>query len=556
MFSIKGGLFAKPPIIVLAAISSMGGSLVSAPAFANETEELTSVSSLLDNQDSIGQVTSVSQLSDVQPTDWAFQALQSLVERYGCIAGYPDGTFRGNRATTRYEMAAALNACLDNISDKFATKEDVESFRALQEEFKAELATLRGRVDGLEARTSTLKAQQFSTTTKLKGEVVFSTGYVADDDDALDTINGVGTDFDNTSSDRVFFAQRTRLNFETSFTGKDLLRTRLQALSIPNLANNGSAGTEQARLGMDSSNPSNNITLDELFYKFKPTDKLTLKVAVLGGDYKDDVETFNPYLKSSSSGALSRFFRVNPVVHRAPGDTTFSANYEFNDNFEWSVVFAADDAEDAVANGNGTGGLCCGGEYGVMTQLGITPTDNLRFGLSYARSQYRDITTDITRGTADSPTNQQELFASSDTSEPFGNVDTTTDNFGLNIDAKITNDLNFSGWAGLTLARDASSAPDNDVKLINWAANFVFPDLFAEGNRGAISVGQVPFIFNSGTANIDDGNNPNFLVETQYQVKVSDNIKITPGVIAVINANNTSSNDVIITPIVRTTFKF
>ena len=32
------------------------------------------------------QVTSVSQLSDVQPTDWAFQALQSLVERYGCIA--------------------------------------------------------------------------------------------------------------------------------------------------------------------------------------------------------------------------------------------------------------------------------------------------------------------------------------------------------------------------------------------------------------------------------------------------------------------------------------
>jgi uncharacterized protein involved in exopolysaccharide biosynthesis len=36
------------------------------------------------------QVTSVTQLSDVRPTDWAFQALQSLVERYGCIAGYPD----------------------------------------------------------------------------------------------------------------------------------------------------------------------------------------------------------------------------------------------------------------------------------------------------------------------------------------------------------------------------------------------------------------------------------------------------------------------------------
>lgn len=67
-----------------------------------------------DDHIEIGQVTSVSQLSDVQPTDWAFQALQSLVERYGCIAGYPDGTFRGNRAATRYELAAALNACLDS----------------------------------------------------------------------------------------------------------------------------------------------------------------------------------------------------------------------------------------------------------------------------------------------------------------------------------------------------------------------------------------------------------------------------------------------------------
>ncbi|MDJ0621185.1 MAG: iron uptake porin, partial [Calothrix sp. MO_192.B10] len=63
------------------------------------------------------QVTSVSQFSDVQPTDWAFQALQSLVERYGCIAGYPNGTYRGNRALTRYEFAAGLNACLDRVNE-------------------------------------------------------------------------------------------------------------------------------------------------------------------------------------------------------------------------------------------------------------------------------------------------------------------------------------------------------------------------------------------------------------------------------------------------------
>lgn len=63
------------------------------------------------------QVTSVSQLTDVKPTDWASQALQSLVERYGCIVGYPDKTFRGNRVLTRYEFAAGLNACMDRINE-------------------------------------------------------------------------------------------------------------------------------------------------------------------------------------------------------------------------------------------------------------------------------------------------------------------------------------------------------------------------------------------------------------------------------------------------------
>lgn len=74
--------------------------LVDGTAFAGETiktSENTQPQLVVTPNQSAGQVTSVSQLSDVQPTDWAFQALQSLVERYGCIAGYPNGTYRGNR---------------------------------------------------------------------------------------------------------------------------------------------------------------------------------------------------------------------------------------------------------------------------------------------------------------------------------------------------------------------------------------------------------------------------------------------------------------------------
>ena len=122
--------------------------------------EMPSVSAL-EAEEAIDQVTSVSQLSDVQPTDWAFQALQSLVERYGCIAGYPDSTYKGNRAMTRFEFAAGLNACLDRITELIAvatsnlvTREDLAILQRLQEEFGAELAVLRGRVDSLEARTA------------------------------------------------------------------------------------------------------------------------------------------------------------------------------------------------------------------------------------------------------------------------------------------------------------------------------------------------------------------------------------------------------------------
>ena len=83
--------------------------------FSRDTQERIS------QENKIAQVTSVSQLSDVQPTDWAFQALQSLVERYGCIAGYPNSTYRGNRAMTRYEFAAGVNACLDRVNELIAT---------------------------------------------------------------------------------------------------------------------------------------------------------------------------------------------------------------------------------------------------------------------------------------------------------------------------------------------------------------------------------------------------------------------------------------------------
>ncbi|HOP80625.1 MAG TPA: S-layer homology domain-containing protein, partial [Armatimonadota bacterium] len=45
--------------------------------------------------------------ADVPPDHWAYEAVNELQED-GILIGYPDGTFRGNRAITRYEFAVAI----------------------------------------------------------------------------------------------------------------------------------------------------------------------------------------------------------------------------------------------------------------------------------------------------------------------------------------------------------------------------------------------------------------------------------------------------------------
>jgi hypothetical protein len=97
----------------------------------------------------MAQVTSVSQLRDVQPTEWSYQAISNLVSRYGCVAGFPDGTFRPGEPATRAQLAALTNACLDRISE-FQTAADAQLAAALRAEFAKELGATNARVSALE----------------------------------------------------------------------------------------------------------------------------------------------------------------------------------------------------------------------------------------------------------------------------------------------------------------------------------------------------------------------------------------------------------------------
>jgi hypothetical protein len=111
-------------------------------------------------------------LPDVNPTQW--NAVKSLVLKYNCISGLSSGLFQPDRPTTRYELAAALNACLRRNNNQFATQEDRDLAQSLQQEFKTELAEIRNRTNELEARAAALEFKQFSPTSKLQGQTVIT----------------------------------------------------------------------------------------------------------------------------------------------------------------------------------------------------------------------------------------------------------------------------------------------------------------------------------------------------------------------------------------------
>ncbi|MGB7247307.1 MAG: iron uptake porin, partial [Phormidesmis sp.] len=163
-------LLAAP--VALGAVLAVSGNAVAADTIDVDSTSADAASDVVVAEPiQLAQVTSVSELSDVQPGDWAFTALQRLVEEYGCLEGFPDRTYRGNRALTRYEFAAGLNACLDVVIQLIGDEGELAEIRRLQEEFAAELATIRGRVDTLETDVAELEANQFSTTTKLRGQL-------------------------------------------------------------------------------------------------------------------------------------------------------------------------------------------------------------------------------------------------------------------------------------------------------------------------------------------------------------------------------------------------
>ena len=471
------------------------------------------------------QVTSITQFSDVQPTDWAYQALSNLIERYGCVAGYPNGTVKGKQAMTRYEAAALLNACLDRIT------EVTDELKRLMKEFEKELAVLKGRVDGLEAKVGQLEATQFSTTTKLKGLATFVVGANAFSGSAINT----GANTVNRAPNSITGARRSpvalpnattfnydvQLTFDTSFTGKDLLRTNLRAGNFGDSVFGGEphalglseleiAFQEDCGTGVDCGDV---VAIDKLFYQLPLGSGLTATVGARVG--QEDMLALWPSVYPADT-------ILNVMTVNGAG-AAYNKNRGAGAGLWWEKNGFSVSANYVATNGD-VGSPASGG----LANRNSGSTGSVQIG--YAGEQwglagiwsYVQPETEFVPGTT-----------------PF-----THSAIDHNPNAK-TNALGLSsywqplqsGWwpsvsAGWGINSTSYSVPQRRGSLStsqSWMVGLQWTDVFQKGNDFGFAVAQPVFATAlTGGVTPNDGN---YVWEWWYKFQVTDNITVTPALI-------------------------
>jgi hypothetical protein len=490
-----------------------------------------------EHSDPMAQVTSVSQLADVQPGDWAFQALQNLVERYGCIAGYPDSSYRGNRALTRYEFAAGLNACISRISELIAakkptedyvTKEDLAALQKLQADFAAELATLRDRVETLEARSGELEAQQFSTAAVLGGEVIFG------------LTGAAGRGAGGRGEKDVVLTQLARLGIVSTFTGKDRLRLELATGNFDGrgFASPDALNTDMALLSYQTGF-QNQIQLDKLEYRFAAFgDRVVFTVRPVGFSLSSVLTANSPYF-DAGRGAISRFAEASPIFK--------IGNLDAGVGFDWLV---ADTVRLQVAygtRGSSTperGQGVFGADHSALgAQLLVKPAANILAGVTYVNAYSSDGRLDTFTGSFNADTSGFLIQP-----EPA-----QINAVGGSLQWRLNPNVTLGTWGAwiFTDSLESSASATATTYLFSLGLSDPFG---RQGDLLAFLFGQPPKLVSGNDVRLDKDTSLQF--EVFYRFRVTDNISITPGFFIITNADHNAGTDNIFVGTIRTNFRF
>jgi hypothetical protein len=477
------------------------------------------------------QVTSISQFSDVKPTDWAYQALSNLVERYGCVAGYPNGTFKGDQAMTRYEAAALLNACLDRVT------ETTDELKKLMQEFEKELAVLRGRVDGLEAKVGELHATQFSTTTKLSGQATFVVGANTFSGSAINTgantVNRAPNEFTGRPRTPVPLPNATTFNydvqltFDTSFTGKDLLRTNLRAGNFGNSVFGGEphslglaelevAFEEDCGTGVDCGDV---VSIDKLFYQWPLGGGITATLGARVG--QEDMLALWPSVYPSDT--ILNVMTVNG----APA--AYSKNLGAGAGLWWQSNGFSISTNYVAANGDsGNPSLSVEDGGGGLGNRNSGATGSVQLGYQQEQWGLAAIWTYVQPETQFVPGTTPFTHSAID-----HNLNAATNAWGLSAFWQPLR----SGWLpslslgwGINTTTYSTPQPRGSLSTSqSWMVGLQWTDVFQKGNDFGFAVAQPVFA----TA-LNDGvtpNDGNYVWEWWYKIQVTDNITVTPALI-------------------------
>ncbi|WP_353930603.1 iron uptake porin [Okeanomitos corallinicola TIOX110] len=516
----------------------------SVAAISGDDLRLSPIGNLYDNTPSdVQPIVNVNQLIDVDSQHWAYSALNNLVEKHQCLSGTSQNTFAGNRSLKRHEFAFMLNSCLLKIrrsldglqTNKLANKQDLAVVQRLQTEFTSELQNITNRIDKLADKTALIQDQQFSTTTVLRGTVDFN--IISGFGDRKAVLPGTNSTEKLTANPT--FAGRASLTLDTSFTGKDKLRTQLVGGNINNLSS-AITGTDMTLLS-GATNTSNDVILGTLIYQFPIGDKGQIIIAPTAGFPTRIFPALNPVSSISNFGAES------PIYSFAFGSGAIGY-YQFNDQLAAGISYL-------TTSGNNPNEGLFGGQYTLLSQITYTPSDQL--GIAFTYGNYyasRPGSTINVTGSKGSEFGQL----------PFGEDTPTSSNaFGLQLTYKLSDKLVLGGWTSYFKTENQAIAnlngvnfdPGANADIWSWAITASLTDLGKLGSQLSFVFGMPPKVTNNDILQRQD-QDTSLHWELSYRYPLTERIDITPGFLMITNPEHNAANDTIWVGLFRTSLKF
>jgi Carbohydrate-selective porin, OprB family len=472
----------------------------------------------------------------VNPGDWQYKALQGVATKYGCNSNL------NNQAVSQLEFARVLNTCLAKVEPLLAqqtppppaspsaqpsttsagsvTIADLEVIKRLTQEYRAQLTEIDSRLTIADKKIAQSQTNQFSTTTKLKGEVIFNVAGAASGANSSNTV----------------FGDRVRLLFETSFNGQDRLWTRLATGNQPGVNSNLKNGATAEGAQVAESNGGNAVGVDWLAYQF-PYGATNIYVSAYNGIHVDYAPSYGSNFDdfTGGSGAISNFAESSPI-YKIGGGAGIGTSFPLADTGLKSVTLGYFGGATSANKPTAGQGLF-NGDYSLLGQLNFKLSDKLDAGLTYVNSYH----------TGDNAIYGFGGGPGGLTGTGLANVNAggiKANSYGAQFAFKASDTLAFNGFV---LNTSADKAAIGKQDLWSYGAGLSVPNIDGKGSLAGLLVGAEPYVGGVGTVP--------YHIEGFYKYKLSDNLSITPGLIYLTAPNQTNSNSALI-GVVRSTFTF